>query len=337
MNLMDNPIEGYFLITNEGLIFEIKGNLHPEDQYIAYLRYVTDTSGDRKSRDGITYRKIYPLKDRESYLRENYPHYLSFDDRYKRVLQVVPINCVEFILSPIDALGQIRDSGRHLSSLQDATLRLVDSLVDTCGIPWSSMGVTGSQLVGLATEKSDIDLVVYGEKAGRILHQGLKKSNESIAGLERYTGKYLQQHTQFRWGSNNQHLEVLSSIEGNKLLQGIFDGQEFFIRIVKTPNELQFTYDDLSFESLGTRVLTCDVLDSSQSIFTPCEYQVECQEVPDLASLVSYRGRYTEHVSEGMCVNARGTLERVNHRDGRNWLHLILGESNTDYLLPCST
>ena len=335
---MDNPIEGYFLITSEGLIFEIKGNLHPEDQYIAYLRYVIDTtSGDRKTEDGVAYRKIYPLKDREVYLRENYPHYLSFDDRHKRVLQVVPLDCVDIILNPIDALGQIRDRGRHLSSLQHTTLGLAESLVDNCGISWNSIGVTGSQLVGLATEKSDIDLVVYGEKAGRMLYQGLMKSNETIRGLKRYKGKFLQQHTQSRWGSNNQHLEILSSIESDKLLQGIFDDQEFFIRIVKTPDELQFKYDDLSFESLGTRVLTCDVLDDSQAIFTPCEYRVQCREVPDLVSIVSYRGRYTEHVSEGTRVNARGTLERVMHRDERNWLQLILGESNTDYLLPCST
>lgn len=337
MVLMDTPIEGYFLITNEGLVFEIKGNLHPEDQYIAYLRYVIDTAGDRKSEDGIAYKKIYPLKDREVYLRENYPHYLSFDDRRKRVLQVVPLDCVDIILNPIDALGQIRDRGRHLNSLQHATHKLAESLVDTYRIPWSSIGVTGSQLVGLAKKSSDIDLVVYGEKAGRTLHLGLKKNDESIIGLKRYTGKYLQQHTQFRWGSNNQHLETLSSIERDKLLQGIFNDQEFFIRIVKTPDEMEFGYNDLSFESLGTRVLTCEVLDDSQAIFTPCEYQVECREIPDLVSLVSYRGRYTEHVCQGMCVNARGTLERVNHRDGRNWLQLILGESNADYLLPCST
>ncbi|MDF1537358.1 MAG: nucleotidyltransferase domain-containing protein [Candidatus Thorarchaeota archaeon] len=334
---MDNPIEGYFLITNEGLIFEIKGNLHPEYQYIAYLRYVFDTSGDRNSEDGVAYKKIYPLKDREVYLRENYPHYLRFDDRHNRVLQVIPFDSIDFVLSPIDALGRIRDRGRHLSDLQRATLELAESLVDAFGIPWNAIGVTGSQLVGLATESSDIDLVVYGEKAGRTLHQGLKKNDETIAGLERYTGKHLLQHTQFRWGLNNQHLKTLSSIESNKLLQGIFDNKEFFIRIVKTSDEMEFVYEDLSFESLGTRVLTCDILDDSQAIFTPCEYQVECRGVPDLVSLVSYRGRYTEHVGKGMCVKTRGTLERVNHRDGRSWLQLILGESSTDYLLPCST
>ncbi len=333
---MDDPIEGYFLITNESLVFEIKGNLHPERQYIAYLRYVIDTSGDRKSEDGIAYKKIYPLKDREVYLRENYPHYLSFDDRHNRVLQVVPLDCVDIILNPIDALGQIRDRGRHLSNLQHTTIELAESIVDAFGIPWNSIGVTGSQLVGLATESSDIDLVVYGENAGKMLYQGLEKNSETIRGLERYSGKYLLQHTQFRWGSNNPDLETLRSIESNKLLQGIFDSQEFFIRIVKTPEEMEFTYDDLRFESIGTRVLKFEVLDDTQAIFTPCEYIVKCQEIPDLVSVVSYRGRYTEHVHEGMCATARGTLEKVNHRDGRNWLQLVLGESNTDYLLPCS-
>jgi len=335
--LMNNPIEGYFLVTNEGLVFEVKGNLHPETHHIAYLRYVIDTSGDRKSNDGISYRKIYPLKDREVYLRRNYPQYLRFDSRHKRVLQVVPLDYVEYILSPVDALVQFRDRGEHLNDLQRATIELAESLVDAFGIPWDSIGVTGSQLVGLATEKSDIDLVVYGEQAGKTLYRSLKENSELINGLERYEGNYLQKHAQFRWGSNNQNLETLSLIESGKLLQGIFDGYEFFIRLVKTPEEVGFVYDDLSYEILGTRVLTCDVLDDSQAIFTPCEYKVECQEIPDLVNLVSYRGRYTEHVHRGMCVETRGTLEKVIHHDGRNWFQLVLGESSTDYLLPCST
>lgn len=334
---MNNPIEGYFLVTNEGLVFEVKGNLHPETHHIAYLRYVIDTSGDRKSKDGVAYRKIYPLKDREVYLRENYPQYLRFDSRHKRVLQVVPLDYVEYTLSPVDALAQFRDRGRHLSGLQCATIELAESLVDAFGIPWGSIGVTGSQLVGLATEKSDIDLVVYGEQVGKTLHRSLKENSESIKGLERYEGKYLQQHTQFRWGSNNQNLETLNSIESGKLLQGIFDGHEFFIRLVRTPEEVEFSYNDLSYENFGTRVLACNILDDSQAIFTPCEYKVECQEIPDLVNLVSFRGRYTEHVHAGMCVKAGGILERVTHRDGRNWLQLVLGESDIDYLLPCST
>ena len=34
-----SPIEGHFLVTEDGLIFEVKGVIHPEERIIAYLRY----------------------------------------------------------------------------------------------------------------------------------------------------------------------------------------------------------------------------------------------------------------------------------------------------------
>lgn len=331
---MDIPIEGYFLVTNEGLIFEVKGNLHSKNYYIAYLRYVVDTYGDRESKDGVVYNKIYPLKNREKFLRENYPHYLKYDQKYARVLQVVPFNSVDFVLNPIDALAKMRDSGEHLEGLRHATRKLAELFVDSIGIPWDSIGVTGSQLVGLETEESDIDLVVYGENACSDMYQGLKKKIGVLTGIERYTGAALQKHTQFRWGSNNQNFEILRLIESGKLLQGLFYGYEFFIRLVKTAYEAEFQYDELSYHSMGTRVLTCDIYDDTQAIFTPCMYKAKCSENLGMVNIVSYRGRYTEHVQTGDRVKARGKLEKVNHRDGRSWLQLVLGEEDSDYLLP---
>ncbi|MFW9845496.1 MAG: hypothetical protein ACFFD6_02010, partial [Candidatus Thorarchaeota archaeon] len=59
------PIEGHFIITDDDLIFEVKGVIHPSDRVIAYLRYIKDDSGDRRSRDGTRFRKVYDLVRRE--------------------------------------------------------------------------------------------------------------------------------------------------------------------------------------------------------------------------------------------------------------------------------
>ena len=49
---MIRPIEGYFIVTQNDHIFEIKGLLHPKDRLIAYLRYIPDAEGYRYASDG---------------------------------------------------------------------------------------------------------------------------------------------------------------------------------------------------------------------------------------------------------------------------------------------
>ncbi|MFX1578032.1 MAG: hypothetical protein ACFFBJ_00135, partial [Promethearchaeota archaeon] len=75
-----NLAEGYFIITTDGLIFEVKGIVHPRDRVIAYLRYVPTPSG---------YQKVYDLNERENYLRTNYSSYLWFSEPHGRVVQSV--------------------------------------------------------------------------------------------------------------------------------------------------------------------------------------------------------------------------------------------------------
>jgi predicted nucleotidyltransferase len=68
--------EGDFVETKDGLIFDVKGLVHPPGRVVAYVRYVPDAAGDRV-RLGRRYRKLYSLPDRESYLAENHPSYVS--------------------------------------------------------------------------------------------------------------------------------------------------------------------------------------------------------------------------------------------------------------------
>ena len=75
-------------------------------------------------------------------------------------------------------------------------------------------------------------------------------------------------------------------------------------------------------------------MDDVNSIFTPCEYIVECSDIPNLTKFVSFRGRFTEHVEKGMIVEARGRLESVANLQSREkHVQLVLGEKSSDYLI----
>ncbi|MHA1909336.1 MAG: nucleotidyltransferase domain-containing protein, partial [Candidatus Thorarchaeota archaeon] len=311
-----------------------KGLLHPEDRLIAYLRYAPDSDGDRTTTDGRHYRKIYSLKEREEYLRKIKMNYLWFDRTLDRNVQSVPNTAVAFIQDPIDALRQFRDMGGHISPLQDSTVKLAQILVERSKISWSDIGVTGSQLVNLATNKSDIDLVIYGDDAGRKVFSMLNQEFDSIPELVRYSDKILDTHVSFRWGSKNTRLKELREIERGKILQGIINDYEFFIRLVKRPEDLNFSYGDVSFRDDGITTAVCKVTSSSDKMFTPCSYEVECDSIPNLRKIVSFRGRFTEHALEGMDVEVKGRLESVSFVDGAKYRRFVLGEDPDDYMLP---
>ena len=328
------PIEGFFLVTKDDLIFEVKGNVHPKDRIVAYLRYVPDKTGDRLAINGTKYKKIYDLSEREEYLKKNYPNYLWNDSVHGRIVQTVNNSDVSFVLNPIDFLRQLRDSGIHLNPIQGASLGLAKILVDNFDLSWENIGLTGSQLTGLATLNSDIDLVVYGDNAGKKLYRGLSENFDSIPDICRYSGSALDSHVEFRW-SNSLQKDKLKEIEACKVLQGIYNSYEFFIRIVKLSEEVGYNYGNLRFEGYGSLSVNCRIVDDSEAIFTPCYYVVECEQHPKLTKLVSYRGRFTEQVKRGMIVEAKGRLESVRTSEGDDlFLQLVMGESPDDFLIP---
>ena len=71
------PLEGWFLTTKEGLIFDTKGIIHPPDRVIAYLRYIpAEFLDDRvSSEQRFGYIKVYLLKDRMKELQARFPWY----------------------------------------------------------------------------------------------------------------------------------------------------------------------------------------------------------------------------------------------------------------------
>jgi len=324
-----NLIEGHFIITIDGLIFEIKGVIHPRDRVIAYLRYVPTSDSD------IGYRKVYALDKRETYLQNNHPSYLWFSEPHGRVVQSVPNSKIKSMLNPVDYLATMRDSEDKISDLGQATVNLAGKLVETTKIEWSNIGITGSQLVEVARKDSDIDLVVYGSDACRKFHSNLSKNIASIMGVEHYTGTLLDDHVSFRWGAHENLRTILQEIEQAKVLQGLFEGYHFFVRLVKTPDDLDYVYGDVSYQMRGQQLVTGKVLDDSDSIFTPCEYLIDSDELPDLRKLVSYRGRFTEQISKGASFEALGRLEMVtDQKENDQYMQLVLGELPTDYLIP---
>lgn len=310
--------EGDFLESFEGLIFDVKGICHPPDRVICYVRYVPDAKGERKK--GVkSYRKIYDLEERHTFLKENFPHYVYFDPVFQRELQGVPLENIEKMHSPREKLLELIDADKR-DALEECTLQLVQAL----DIPAKALGVSGSILIGLHTAESDIDIMVYGEEHCMQAYKTLQRLREKGV-VQRFDRKRALEKALFRWGSVN---DDLIKLEQRKIMHGLFQHKEYFFRFLKIE---YVKYGDLQYIPLHKATIKAKIADDTESIFTPCCYEIEDSSIEGVIQVMSLRGRFCEQVRKGDTIAARGTVEKVVSARGE-YYQIMLGDAG-DYLL----
>jgi predicted nucleotidyltransferase len=325
-------IEGDYVETAEGLLFAVKGLHHPEGLVTAYLRYIPDPQGGRL-RGALRYRRVYDLDETDRLLHERYPRYLNYVERKGLTLQSVQMESIAHTYSACERLKTLVEEPG--TELETTIARVVTAISSDSGVPLDGFGVSGSVLIGLTVSTSDIDLIVYGLDAGRKVYISLEELRASQDWIRPYDSETVREVMENRWGDTDLDPEKMVDIETRKVLHGMIDGRDYFVRLVRNPEEFQ---RETASKSLGRAVLGAVVTDAEESIFTPCTYHVEdCTYLdgalePEVTQLVSYRGKFTEQARQGDTVEARGTVEEVTYGE-ETIFRLMLG-SRGDYLYP---
>jgi hypothetical protein len=331
--------EGDLIETAAGLIFDVKGFVHPSDRIIAFIRYFPSKGGERK-RYETTYDKVYSLSKRYAFLREKFPQYLVYDTVFDETLCEVPIGDVKKLYGPVEKLQELRGS-RELDSLECKVLQLTKLLKEKAGVPWESIGISGSIMVGLHTAYSDIDPIVYGSQNCRKVYSALKGMLKSGHGLVKpCTRDDLPALFDFRSKDSAADFESFVRTESRKVMQGKFMGKDYFMRSVKNWNELDEKYGDIQYRNVGVAKVKAAIADDSEAIFTPCVYKIdntqilEGPKVGQIEEIVSFRGRFCEQARIGEIVIALGKVERVvDNRRSREHFRLLIGNSPSDSMI----
>ena len=335
----DQIIEGHYLETTDGLFFAVKGLVHPPDRFVACLRYVPDsTSGDRE-KDGLRYRRLYHFREQGQLLREQYPHYLAFDPTCQVTLQSVPRKYLRQIYNPHVCLQELLEK-KDLDSVERDALDFARLLMQKATVPWTSLGLSGSLLVGLQTPGSDLDLQVCGVRNSWAVQRALKGLlADEISQVSRLNEQGVQELYASRAADTRMSFSDFVSSEREKVIQGRFRDRPYFIRFLKAPAEVEETYGDRRYVPLGRVAIEATVTDANEAIFTPCRYAVDevrflgGLKVEGLSEIVSFRGRFCEQAQAGHAVRAFGTLEQVQTRDGHTWHRVLLGNHPEDSML----
>ncbi|RLE56108.1 MAG: hypothetical protein DRJ40_06835 [Thermoprotei archaeon] len=329
-------IEGYYVKVRSGDIFAVKDVVQPPGKVVAYPKYVLTPSGSRICReDGARYRKVETVPELYRVLYERYGNYIVYDVFYGREVPEIPLSDVVRIYDPRVKLQELMKS-----PLQDSVVR---DVVDFCRLlsrvtPTDSIGVSGSVLVSLHEGSSDIDVVVYGREHGFRVYGYLENLVNVSTDVRRYDEVLLKRLYISRGRETPMDFTTFVRHEERRVLEGLFRGREYFIRLIQLPSELDVRYGTYVVRKLGTCVLKAIVVDASESIFTPCRYRIKVIEFlegseREVCEVYSLRGRFCELASEGDTVICRGTLEEVHYvESGEVRYRVYLGDTG-DYLV----
>jgi predicted nucleotidyltransferase len=200
-------------------------------------------------------------------------------------------------------------------------------------------------MVGLNSEDSDIDLIIYGTETSLKFQENLKKIFKKPNNCRKYTIDEYKSHYQWRVGGSDISFEDFLKSERRKQHQGKFMGYDFFIRYLKSPKDWKGNFYDYQYTNYGRLRLKAKIIDSKDSIFTPCSYKIEPQKVlessnrtknvnlKDIFEINSFRGRFCEQAKEGESVLVEGKIEKVTYKNSFEYYRILLTDQTKDKLL----
>lgn len=278
-----------FIEDKDGCIYAVSA-YDNEGPVGCILRYVPDENGARISPNGKRYTK-YDFEEAFEYIKEHKPEYLD-------VVHRVPREDIKQVFKPEEEVFAIcRRDNR------------VAKLVEIFGVPPGSAGCTGSLLVGLDNEGSDIDMVVYGSEWFRaqknlkdaVARGDLKPLSESL-----WEKVYNKRVPEIDFDTFVMH-------EKRKWNRGEIDGTYFDLLYTREYENL-CDVNVAKGEVNGKKTIETEVTDSSLIFDSPAVYSVDHDEI---SKVLSFTHTYSGQALKGEVIEACGYVEE--HGDER-WL-----------------
>jgi predicted nucleotidyltransferase len=305
---------------------------------VAFIRYFPEERGERK-KNGTSYGKVYSFSERYELLMKRYHGYLVYDHVFDETLCEVPDSDIRRRYDPVERITHLRNCG-NLDSLEEMALRLAERLKERARVSWDAIGISGSVLVNLHKNGSDIDPVVYGSENCKKVHSALKEMlNEPGSLFSSYSVDELKALFGFRSKDTSMSFQQFLRTESKKSFQGKFMGTDYFVRFIKDWKEIEEKYRDIQYKNVGHAKIQAVVADDSESIFTPCKYVirdatfVEGPKLEPISEVASFRGRFCDQARKGDSIVAQGKVEKVTNQKGDEYLRLLIGNERSDYIV----
>jgi len=327
------PMDGDAFVTHDGFIFYTFGYEHPADRVFAFLKYIPSkyrrlfrigylsTRWKLDSSELVRPKHLYSPSNFRKYseiFRRSFPSYLYYCT-YREKEVICPLrSTIKRVYTPHQRLKALLEK-RNWKRLENLTLELINFLSDASSVPIDDFGIHGSIALGMATNHSDIDLVVYGAENFRRLEAAVNK--------------------QIRLGSLAPI--AFNRAEPSGLLRSQFKEESFVCTAVRKKEEINVAYGDCEYSVIAPVKFQCKVTGDNEAMFRPAMYKIkgykpldqDSQLEPDLkpSVVVSMIGLYRNIAKKGDYVEVSGVLEQVEElQTGRTSFQVVVGSGTNE-------
>ncbi|MFX0096207.1 MAG: nucleotidyltransferase domain-containing protein [Candidatus Hodarchaeota archaeon] len=325
--------DGDAIISKHNLVFYAFGYEHPQGNIIAFLKYVPNEY-KRHFRiswleynwefEGISLVRPSELYSPRTYsaviegLKSISPDYSYEDKIIAKPIIVVPRRLIRRIFFPYKRLQHLLNK-KNLDPLEKKAVNLIKLLSDESGTSITDFGIHGSISLGMHTEKSDIDISVYGAK-------NFRRVKRTVAELD---------------GDGLIVLSKSNPIERVRCNRGFYEEKNFVFNATRKNEEITDQYGSASYKAIKPLKFSCKVVNADEAMFRPAKYHIEdyiplnrsyeIEEKPK--TVVSMIGEFRDIAKAGDRIEVHGMLERVEGK--RTTYRVVIGSGfGKEYIWP---
>ena len=253
------------------------------------MRYVQDNSGWKKA----------TTEQANAFLEQHHPDYLHYSPVLDAHLHAVAVDRIVKHHQPKQRLQQIMQENQP-DAIEHDLFQLCD-LLQQNGLDLTQIGITGSLLVGVQNQSSDIDLVCYGRS---VFHQCRAIARELIEQGQ------LQELNDQDWQQSYQRRSCDLSFaeyvwhEQRKTNKAVINRRKFDLNFIDDLKRSEAT----SYQKCGAIKLQCKIIDDTHAFDYPAEFKIEHEQFD---AIVSFTATYTGQAIQGETVEVSGIVEQT--------------------------
>lgn len=311
-----------YIKTSDGIIFIVHGDNHPAGKVRAVSVYFPQQDGDRTEKaTGKRYiKRIEELGPRE-FISKLHPEYLPKESDVVQHGLLVNASDVVRHYKPRDKTKECLSNGVLKNTEWESLIIAINKIAK---IPIEDIGIYGSILVGISTDFSDVDLVIYGKN-------NLKKLKDNFDNILENTG--INKATKEQRVLRIKSWKKYTTVKFDQLLRM---EERRWSRINVSGNDLtaiRFTYRDeeippepVTSYPLKEIIASGLVLESQGTHFQPRTAKVKIDN--KIINVVSYNWLFYSCVADGDKVEIFGNYRKDGQRE-----YITLDEPN-HYMCP---
>ena len=278
-----------YLVANDQLYFAVVAYEVEQGRAQCYLRYIKDEGSLGK----------LGTRQAQTVIREQYPEYQWHSESAAIELHGIPLADSPKQLKPEETVSRLRTLAQP-SHIQADALQMI-SLFESKGLSVSQIGITGSLMLGVEHETSDIDMVIYGRNHFFTARETVK------AGIG--SGE-LGELSENDWRENYQRRDCSISFaeycyyekrKWNKCLSG---NTRVDISMIQLPNERLI--NEQGYRKLKRTMLQAKVMDDRFAYDFPARFKIDHDSISEI---LCFTATYTGQAVTNESIEASGVIE----------------------------